>query len=224
VWYVYRPCIGNPEIRDTHEMLVQNAPAIKNGYITFGSLNNILKTTPTVIATWAEILKRVPNSRLLLICDDSERLREVLWANLEGHDIDKDRVIILNYVEKLNHYLFYNRIDIALDTFPYAGGTTTCDAVWMGVPVITKAGSVFRSRMGVTIANNVGHPEWVASDEKEYIEKAVLLGQDIEKLNTLRLGLRDEMEQSPLMDEVGFTVKLEQAYREMWVNYCNQGA
>jgi protein O-GlcNAc transferase len=90
----------------------------------------------------------------------------------------------------------------------------------MGVPFITLAGKVFRSRMGVTIANNIGHPEWVAEDEAAYMKKACELAADISKLNNLRLNLRSEMENSPLMDEQGFTIKLEAAYRQMWVDYC----
>jgi predicted O-linked N-acetylglucosamine transferase (SPINDLY family) len=158
-----------------------------------------------------------------LVTNDNDFVKSKILAEFSQHGIAKDKLKFLPFAQD-NHYLLYHQIDIALDPFPYSGGTTTCDGLWMGVPFITLAGKVFRSRMGVTIAQNVGHAEWIAKDEAEYVQKACALGANIPKLNELRLGLRGEMENCPLMDEVGFTKKLEAAYREMWVNYCEENA
>jgi protein O-GlcNAc transferase len=220
IWYVYRPSIKFPEIRDAEEMQVLPAPALSNDYITFGCLNNISKVTPKAIKLWSIILKSLPKSRLVLVSKD-EIIRPNVLAEFTKNDIEIERISFLDY-SKSNHYLLYHQIDIALDPFPYSGGTTTCDGLWMGVPFVTLAGKVFRSRMGVTIARNVGHSEWIAKDEAEYVQIACALAADVPKLSELRLNLRNEMERSPLMDEVGFTKKLETAYREMWLIYCKK--
>lgn len=219
IWYVYRPCIKNPARRKAEAMQVMSTPALENKFITFGSLNNISKVTPKAAQLWSRILESNPDSKLLLVTKDENVIRPNVLAQFQRNNIEKERIIFVDY-SKDNHYLLYHQIDIALDPFPYSGGTTTCDGLWMGVPFITLAGDVFRSRMGVTIAQNVGHPEWIAEDETAYVKNACRLAADIPKLNVLRLGLRAEMESSPLMDEQGFTLKLEAAYRQMWIKYC----
>jgi predicted O-linked N-acetylglucosamine transferase (SPINDLY family) len=223
VWYVYRPCIKQPELRSSPDMQVKILPALKNGHITFGCFNNTSKITAKVIRLWSRILESIPSAMLTLVTNDNDFVKSKILAEFSQHGIAKDKLKFLPFAQD-NHYLLYHQIDIALDPFPYSGGTTTCDGLWMGVPFITLAGKVFRSRMGVTIAQNVGHAEWIAKDEAEYVQKACALGANIPKLNELRLGLRGEMENCPLMDEVGFTKKLEAAYREMWVNYCEENA
>ena len=220
VWYVYRPCIKNPKIRDSVEMQVRPTPALENGYVTFGCFNNISKITSKAIGLWSNILKSIPQSNLILVSKIENQLRSKVLAEFSLHGVEANRIIFLDF-SKDNHYLFYHQIDIALDPFPYNGGTSTCDAVWMGVPFITLSGEIFRSRMGVTIANNIGHPEWIAKDETAYLQKACSLASDIPKLNVIRQSLRGDMEQSALMDEHSFTVNLEASFRKMWVEYCN---
>jgi predicted O-linked N-acetylglucosamine transferase (SPINDLY family) len=114
----------------------------------------------------------------------------------------------------------YRRVDIALDTFPYCGVTTTCEALWMGVPVVSMAGPTCASRMGLTLLSAVGHPGWVAASQSDYIEHVLALAADSAQRAWLRRSLRDRMRGSALMDEVGFTRELETAYRAMWRRWC----
>ncbi len=218
---VYRPCAVKPERRHSAELAVRQTPALENGHITFGSINNIAKITPAVVATWARILHAVPRARLLLEARgfDSEDMRSDFEARFAAHGIMRERLLLLERKPE-QQYVLYHRIDIALDPFPCNGGTTTCDALWMGVPVIALAGTAFAARMGVTMVNNIGHPEWVARDEDGYVRLACGLAADAARLNAIRLGLREEVENSPLRDEAGFTRSLEAAYRAMWQAWC----
>jgi predicted O-linked N-acetylglucosamine transferase (SPINDLY family) len=115
----------------------------------------------------------------------------------------------------------YQRIDVALDPFPYSGGTTTCDALWMGVPVVTLAGKTAASRGGVSILSNVGMPEMIATDVEQYVEIAVSLAEDWSRLAELRPRLRPRMSRSPLMDAVQFAQEVEAAFRGMWCKWCD---
>ncbi|MEW6054477.1 MAG: hypothetical protein AB1552_11935, partial [Nitrospirota bacterium] len=119
------------------------------------------------------------------------------------------------------HLTVYNRIDIALDTYPYHGTTTTCEALWMGVPVITLAGSTHVSRVGVSLLSNAGLPELIAKTPEEYVAIATELAHDLERLRVLRRNLRTMMSNSPLTDAKRFTAHLENCYRTMWKNWCN---
>jgi protein O-GlcNAc transferase len=219
---VYRPCAAKPERRHSPELAVRQTPAMGNGYITFGSINNIAKITPAVVAAWARILHAVAGARLLLEAPgfDGGDMRADFEARFAAHGITRDRLALIER-KPAQQYVLYHRIDIALDPFPCNGGTTTCDALWMGVPVIALAGSTFVSRMGVTMVDNIGHPEWAAQDEDAYIGKASELAQDVNLLNAIRLGLRKEAEHSALMDEASFSRNLEAAYRGMWKAWCN---
>ena len=218
---VYRPCAVKPERRHSPELAVRPTPALENGYITFGSINNIAKITPAVVAVWARILHAVPGARLLLETAgfDSAGMRADFEARFAAHGVTQDRLVLLERKPE-QQYVLYHRIDIALDPFPCNGGTTTCDALWMGVPVIALAGTTFAARMGVTMVTNAGHPEWVARDEDGYLRLACELASDAARLNAIRLGLRDEAERSALRDEAGFTRRLEAAYRGMWLEWC----
>jgi predicted O-linked N-acetylglucosamine transferase (SPINDLY family) len=121
-----------------------------------------------------------------------------------------------------DHLAMYNNIDIALDPFPYCGVTTTCEALWMGVPVVTLAEDAFVSRMGLTLLEAAGHPEWIAFDEDGYIQIVLALAADPALRARLRRSLRQEMRSSRLTDERGFTRNLEAAYRDMWRRWCAQ--
>ena len=199
-------------------------PALSTGYVTFGSFNIISKISPEAIVTWSRILKEVPKSRLLLKAKglfDGDT-REYLSALFKQQGITEERIIFMFHTKSYtDHLAVYNNIDIGLDTFPYHGTTTTCEALWMGVPVITRAGDKHASRVGVSLLSNIGLPELIAQTEEEYIEIAVKLSEDLEKLRYLRERLRDMTTNSPLTNSERFTAELEDRYRTMWQTYCS---
>lgn len=178
-------------------------PFERNGFITLGSLNNTYKFTPDSIAAWARVMNEVPNSRFLLVRPECSSMTMCtnLAAEFEKHGIGRDRLnFVNNKATGLSHFDFYDEIDLTLDTFPLVGGTTTCDALWMGVPVISLVGPCTHQRMGYSILNNVGAGELCAFSLEEYIEKGVMLANDPESLKQYRHGLRPTMAQSPLCD------------------------
>ena len=199
-------------------------PALVTGHIKFGSFNNPLKFTPAVIEQWSHILKRVQNSRLVLKYQglDAPFMSGLLREQFSKHGIAPDRLDILGKdVSQLDHMNRYNQIDIGLDPFPYNGTTTTCDALWMGVPVVVLAGNTHVSRVGVSQMQNIGLPQLIARDENEYVQIATMLAGDPEKLAALRGGLRARMSESPLTNVARFTRNLEAAYQDMWRDHFN---
>ena len=197
---------------------VGTLPALKAGGIMFGSFNYFIKMNERVIETWARILGRVANSRLTLKYRslNSESVQNVVCAAFAKHGVAHERLVLLgNDASQLDHLARYNNIDIALDPFPYNGTTTTCDALWMGVPVIALAGKTHVSRVGVSQLTNIGLPELIAADKDEYVEVAVALASDLPRLAQLRSELRQRMHISPLMDAPRFTRNLEAAFMQM---------
>ncbi|MFZ3046578.1 MAG: FkbM family methyltransferase [Desulfatirhabdiaceae bacterium] len=210
----YHPSQGSPDISDT--------PCLKNGYITFGSFNNRAKINSKVIALWSDLLKQVDNSRLILkssISSDQDTKKQLLSLFVQN-GIDASRIEILPYLPFSEHLKQYHRVDIALDTFPYNGTTTTCEALWMGVPVIVLAGNTHASRVGVSILGQLAFHEGIATSEDDYIQKAVMLASDTDFLQSWRKFCRQKMQASSLMDEINFVMKIEAAYRRMWLNRC----
>ena len=197
-------------------------PAVRNGCITFGSLNNFTKVNEPLVKCWASILHRIPGSHLLLkaIALNSHPVRDRIRHFMSGLGISADRLKLHGSVPIHEHFAFYNRIDIALDTFPYHGTTTTCEAMWMGVPVVTRAGASHVSRVGVSLLTNVGLTELIANGPDQYVEKAVDLAGDPERLMELHTSLRRRMQESPLMNAAGFVRDVETAYRDMWHRWC----
>ncbi|KAK4766417.1 hypothetical protein SAY87_008059 [Trapa incisa] len=198
-------------------------PALSNGFVTFGSFNNLAKITPRVLQVWARILVAVPNSRLVVKCKPfcCENIKQSFLAMLEQLGLDSLRVDLLPLIlHNHDHMQAYNVMDISLDTFPYAGTTTTCESLYMGVPCITMAGSVHAHNVGVSLLTTVGLGRLVAKDEDEYIDLAINLASDITALSNLRMDLRDLMLKSPLCDGLNFTAGLELTYRNMWRRYC----
>nr|CAX46402.1 putative SPINDLY protein [Rosa lucieae] len=202
---------------------VSPTPALSNGFITFGSFNNLAKITPKVLQVWARILSAIPNSRLVVKCKpfSCDSVRERFLSTLEQLGLEPLRVdllplILLNY----DHMQAYSLMDISLDTFPYAGTTTTCESLYMGVPCVTMAGSVHAHNVGVSILSTVGLGNLIAKNEEEYVQLAVQLASDITALSNLRMSLRDLMSRSPVCDGPKFTLGLESAYRNMWGRYC----
>jgi protein O-GlcNAc transferase len=201
---------------------VGTLPAAEVGHITFGSFNFIAKITPEVFTVWAKIMNRLPDSRLLLKDRnfDDKTAREYAMNMFKGRGIGMDRIILNPWDSPPRHMEAYNSVDIGLDTFPYNGLTTTCEAMWMGVPVISLAGTAYASRAGVSLLSNVGLKELIANTPDEYIEIAVNLAKDLKKLQLLREKLRDMMMRSPLCDEKRFTANLEICYRGIWKTWC----
>ncbi len=197
---------------------VSPAPALRNGYVTFGSFNHLPKVTRTVIKTWAAILKSVPNSRLhlksLALTEESVRQRYRKYFDAEG--IDTTRVIFLDWQSSQQcHLELYRDIDIALDPFPYNGTTTTCEALWMGLPVVALLGEHHAARVSASLLTQLGHTEWIANDRDAYIALAAQLASDAHSLNTIRQALRPKMEKSSLREEAAFARKVEVAFLGM---------
>jgi predicted O-linked N-acetylglucosamine transferase (SPINDLY family) len=143
-------------------------------------------------------------------------------ALLAGEGVSAERVSFLDFLPLADYFHAYGAIDVALDPFPFGGGTTTCDALWMGVPVVSLAGRTAVGRGGVSILSNVGLPELVAQDVDDYVRIASELASDLPRLANLRASLRPRMQVSPLMDSPRFARNVEAAYREMWRRWCNR--
>ena len=197
-------------------------PVARNGFITFGSFNNIAKFNAPLCDLWVEILQRVPESRLRLKAKaffDLEILHE--WeTRFTRAGIAKERLLFMPHKPQIkDHLAVYNEVDIALDSYPYHGTTTTCEALAAGVPVVSLAGSSHVARVGVSLLNAVGLSDLVAEQREDYIAIAVKLAADQERLRQLRISLGERMKTSVLGDAVGFTRKLEACYRQMVANY-----
>jgi protein O-GlcNAc transferase len=208
-----------PSIQGTN---VSALPAIRAGRITFGCLNNFCKISSPAMETWAKMLRAIPLSRLMIHTGQGSH-RQRLVNELAQRDVNPARV---HFVEKLplHDYLrHYNQIDIALDPFPFVGGATTCDALWMGVPVVTLRGPTATSRGGVSILSNIGLHELIADTPEQYIKIAADLANDLPRLSHLRSTLRDRMLQSPLMDARQFARDMETIYRQVWQRWCASG-
>ncbi len=194
-------------------------PARRNGHITFGALNNFAKTGDATFALWARILRSCEGSRLVLLARMGESRERVRRAFAE-RDVDPDRIETVDYRPRLEYLSLYRRIDIALDTFPHNGGTTSLDAFWMGVPVVTLVGRTAVGRAGLCYAQNLGLPDLAATSSEAYVEAAVGLARDVSRLELLREELRERIQRSPLMDAPRFARNLENAYRSMWRRWC----
>jgi predicted O-linked N-acetylglucosamine transferase (SPINDLY family) len=190
-------------------------PALSQGHITFGCLNIFAKVTRPTLLTWFEILRRVPSSRLMIHAMPGDH-RQRVHALAASEGIDPARIQFVGFLPGQRFYEQYNHIDIALDPFPYAGGTTTCDALWMGVPVVSLTGTTAVSRAGASILSTVGLPHHATSDRTAYIDLAADLAAELEQLQSLRSALRRQMAASPLMDAAAFARDVESAYLLMW--------
>ena len=221
IFCVYRPMSRFPLYRYQPLYQVRPTPALQNGYITFGSCNNLSKLTDPVLCTWARVLKAVPNARLLVEGKgfEDKLAQDEFEQRCVAQGIPSDRLILVPR-DSAQQYLTYHRIDIALDCFPLTGGTTSTDLLWMGVPLVSMNGTAFRSRIGVTVLHALGHPEWVAETVDDYVRLATKLASDTNALNTRRLAQRIKMENSPAMDERKFVQHFESALRSMWHHWC----
>lgn len=193
-------------------------PCLSRGHLTFGSFNNLAKVTSEVVALWARVLEAVPGSRLLMKCSPLADLEVCIRITEEfrAAGTAADRIVLRpGDASPADHLAHYGQVDIALDTFPYNGTTTTCEALWMGVPVLSLAGSRHASRTGVSLLTNCGLKNLVALSPEEYLALAQSLARDTEGLAQLRAGLRDRMARSPLTDGAGVTREVEGAFQRM---------
>jgi protein O-GlcNAc transferase len=210
-YWCYQPITTPPDIIPP--------PVSTSASITFGCLNNFCKVSQPTLHTWIDLLRAVPNSNLLLSAHEGAYRQKIL-NQFSTNGIDPSRIKFVAKVLFSDYFRLYNQIDIALDTFPYAGGTTTCDALWMGVPVVTLIGKTAVGRGGSSILSNLGLPEMTAQSPEDYIRIAANLANNLPRLTQLRSTLRPRMEQSPLMDAARFAKNVEVAYRQMWRNWC----
>jgi len=215
--WCFAPLSGRPPI--------SQLPAVTNGYVTFGSFNSLAKVTPDVLDCWVRILQQVPGSRIILK-DVALRAAEVVARTRRffiERSIGPERLeLLIDDRSQLQHLSQYDHVDIALDTFPCPGMATTCEALWMGVPVITLAGLHDRSRVGASLLTNAGLPEFVASTPEAYVQFAATLGADLSRLANLRTTMRERTQQSALMDGQRFAHALESSLRDVWRNWCEQ--
>jgi len=196
---------------------VVSPPALSNGFITFGCLNNFGKINDTILNTWKKVLDSVPNSRLLLLAPLGAHRQRVL-AHLPGRASFVDRSPRLNYLAN------YNQIDLVLDTYPYNGHTTGLDALWMSVPTVTLYGQSAVSRAGLSQLSNLGLAELAVPTLDRYVELAVALANDLPRLADLRASIRRRMTDSPLMNAPAFARGVEAAYRRCWQKWCETPA
>jgi protein O-GlcNAc transferase len=203
---------------------VTPGPVVANGFITFGSFNNLPKVTPRVLETWARILARVPGSRLLIksLGLGSAAGRDYCLGHLTSHGVAPARIELIGWLPSTGSHLeLYNRLDIALDTFPYNGTTTTCEALWMGVPVITFPGQIHAARVGASLLTHAGLGELIAPDIEGYIRLAGTIAEGRDRLSEMRTTIRSKLAASPICDGRRMARQLEEAYRSAWHNFVN---
>jgi len=206
---------------------VSISPAVSNGFVTFGSFNNLAKVNDKVLSVWCLILKKVPNSRMLLKCKPfaCPSVRQKVLERFEAEGIEAKRVDLIPLLPTTSEHLqSYSMIDISVDTFPYAGTTTTCEALYCGVPVVTLKRAKYSNHahnVGATLLGRIKSLEkFVATSEEQYIKIAVETASDIPRLAELRQSLRTAMLASTLCDGKVFVKNLEDVYLKLWKRHC----
>jgi protein O-GlcNAc transferase len=195
---------------------VRPTPVSAAGYVTFGCLNSFIKISQRDLSTWKTLLSRIPNSRLMLLTPPGRKESDILTALA----VPSHRIIFQPVRPRPAYLKLFHGIDIFLDTLPYNGHTTAMDALSMGVPVVTRPGATAVGRAGVSILTNLGLPDLIASNDEQYIQIATDLANDLPRLTELRTGMRQRMQNSPLMDDAGFARDIEAAYRQVWHKWC----
>lgn len=196
-------------------------PSASSGRVVFGSLNNPIKITDRVVRLWSTILRAVPGARLLLLGETGAA--SLIAERFARFDIGEERLEFSPTLPYRGYLEQFNRIDVALDPFPYNGDNSTCDALWMGVPVVALAGNTYASRRGVSHLRNVGLEQFVAPDEVTYASVAAALALDAEQRAALRLTLRERLRHSPVGDAKHYTNTLQREYRSAWRHWCGHG-
>ena len=206
--WCYRPMLDEP--------VAPIAPVARNGYVTFGSFNSALKITPQACRRWGELMSRLPGSRLQVANVNYESKRAAIRRDLASAGIAGDRVEFMPRVTLDKYLALFNQVDISLDTFPYGGGTTTFDSLWMGVPVVAAVGDIPVARSAASILTALGMDEWIAPSIDEWVDVAAALASDRDAIVALRKDLRARLQASPMTDLKRYARDLESAYRDMW--------
>lgn len=203
---------------------VVDCPAIKNGHITFGMLDSPAKITPKMAGLWAQIMRNTKDSRLKLVLKGvrSDELTSVFLKLLVDAGISRDRLDICEGLPAEECLSEFGKVDIVLDTYPYNGGVATCDALWMGVPVISLVGEHHFSRVGLSLLDSMGLGYFACKTEDEYVAKACVFASKVDALATMRNTMRQRMQASAVSDMPGHTRSIENAFREMWRRWCNR--
>ena len=218
------PKIWNSHFLISSEIKINELPAIKNKYITFGSFNNYGKLSDETIETWSVILKN-NNSKLILKSSvhDHQLLRDNIKNKFKKNGIEGEKIIFMERLKNYDDHLkMYNNIDISLDTFPFAGATTTFESLWMGVPTITLSGEIFNSKFGLSINKNLNLDTFIAKDKNDYIEKAKIISSDINKLSQIRYSLRNLAINSSLFDNKDLGLELCKILKDKWRLFSQQ--
>lgn len=198
-------------------------PAIGSGRVTFGTLHNLAKLNDRVLGLWARVVRAVPGSRLLIARDVlTGHIAETITRELELQGLAPDDFELRNEFPAGGHQALYHEIDIALDSMPWSGHTSACEAMWMGVPTVSLVGGRHASRMVASVLTQAGMSDWLAKDADEFVAIAVRAASDLDRLASLRSGLRQQMAASALCDSDRFAGELEDAYRGMWAAWCRQ--
>lgn len=215
-----RLCFTPPDV----SLEVNRLPALNNGFVTFACFNNLSKMGDGAVALWARILINIPGSHMFLMAPQLKEsaARQRVIDRFSAHGVDAERLILEAARPRAEYLAAYQQVDIALDPFPYTGGTTTVEALWMGVPVLTLAGQRLLSRQGVGLLMNAGLHEWVAADADDYVDRAVMSANDLPRLALLRTGLRQQVLASPIFDARRFAQHFDVALRSMWQTWCHE--
>ena len=216
VWYLpdTRLCFSVPK----YDISVATLPALRNGHITFGCFQNLAKAGDSVLETWGKILAALPHAKLRIQCKqlgNPEQVKQYM-QRLQRYGIDASRVSTNGSTGRRTYLEAHAEVDMILDTFPYPGGTTTCEALWMGVPTLTLAGNSLLERQGASLLTAAGLGQWVATSKEEYVAKAIALASDPSGLAALRAVLRQQVLASPLFDGPRFARNFEDAMWGMW--------
>jgi protein O-GlcNAc transferase len=191
--------------------------------ITFGCLNYFCKINDAVLELWAKVMRQFPQSRLIILVPAGSS-RQRLEEKLQREQIAAERLEWFDRMPRDKYLQIYRRIDLGLETFPYNGHTTSLDALWMGVPVVTLSGKTVVGRAGRSQLSNLGLPELIAESAEQYVQIAANLCNDLPRLSNLRQTLRQRMLDSPLCDAVRFARNIESCYRQMWRTWCETGS
>jgi protein O-GlcNAc transferase len=214
--WAYRPPAQMPEVRPL--------PALARGHITFGSFNHAGKLNTPTLDTWAELLARVAGSRLHIVGVASRAHGERLLRAFQARGIAAERISLVAHPGYQRYWDLYHDVDIALDSFPFNGVTTTMGCLWMGLPVVSRSGPWIASRYGASLLGNLGAPQWVGADAAGFVDAVERLAADPGTLAQVRAGLRDRLRASSLLDGAALARKVEAAYRGIWRDWCTSRA
>lgn len=216
-----RLCFTPPDL----DVPVSLLPAQAQGQVTFGCFNNLTKMNDAVVALWARVLRAVPGSRLFLKAEQlgAQEVRQGVIQRFAAQGIEADRLMLQGPSPRASYLAAYEQVDICLDPFPFTGGATSAESLWMGVPVLTLAGERFVARQGVGLMTNAGLPDWVATDADDYVQRAIQHAADLPRLAALRAGLRSQVLASPVFDAPRFARSFRAALRGMWTRWAQRG-